>query len=189
MASVFLCHSVLGLRDPEREAADRLRAAGHLVTTPDLFEGRTAGDMDAGFALRDAVGWDVMVARAALAAEDLPPETVLGGFSMGAAVAAALWPERPATAGLLLLNGLVALPDNARPGLPVQVHLADPDPWESEEFVADWLDDARAAGLAVEPFRYPGAGHLFADPSLPGHDAKAAAAMWERVLAFLDRLE
>jgi dienelactone hydrolase len=188
MASVLLCHSVHGLRALERDAADRLRAAGHAVVTPDLYGGRTAETVEAGFALRDAVGWDVMVARAAEAAEPLPAETVLAGFSLGAAVAAALWPERPATAGLLLLHGLVALPDNARPGLPVQVHLAEPDPWEDEAFLAEWTGDARAAGLALEIFRYPGVGHLFADPTLSGYDTAAEQAMWSRVLGFLERV-
>ena len=188
MATVLLCHSVYGLRLLERGAAERLGAAGHRVVTPDLYGGRTAASVDEGFALRDAIGWDVIVARAAEAAEDLPAEAVLGGFSMGAAVAAALWPERPATAGLLLLHGLVALPDNARPGLPVQLHLADPDPWEEEEFVAEWTEDARRAGLALETFRYPGVGHLFADATLPDHDEAAASAMWGRVTKFLDGL-
>lgn len=188
MATVLLCHSVYGLRDLEREAASRMRAAGHQVVTPDLFDGRTAETVDAGFALRDATGWDVMVARAAEAAEALPAETVLAGFSMGAAVAAALWPERPATAGLLLLHGLVALPDNARPGLPVQLHLAEPDPWEDEDFVAEWTADTRGAGLALETFRYPGVGHLFADRTLPDYGEAAAEAMWRRVLDFLDGL-
>ncbi len=185
MASVLLCHSVLGLRGLEQAAAERLRAAGHDVTTPDLYEGRTADSIEAGFALRDAVGWDVMVARAARAAEDLPPETVLAGFSMGAAVAAALWPERPATAGILLLSGLVAIPEGVRPGLPVQVHLAEPDPWEDEDFVAEWLEDAKNAGLAVEAFRYPCVGHLFADERLPDYGDAAAETMWRRVLGFL----
>jgi len=188
LATVLLCHSVYGLRDLEREAAARLRAAGHRVATPDLYEGRTAETVEAGFALRDATGWDVMVARAAEAAEALPAETVLAGFSMGAAVAAALWPERPATAGLLLLHGLVALPDNARPGLPVQLHLAEPDPWEDEVFVAEWTADTRGAGLALETFRYPGVGHLFADRTLPDYGEAAAEAMWDRVLDFLDGL-
>lgn len=188
MATVFLCHSVYGLRDLERAAAERLRAAGHDAVTPDLYGGRTAATVEAGFAQRDAIGWEVIVARAAQAAEDLPAETVLGGFSMGAAVAAALWPERPATAGLLLLHGLVALPDNARSGLPVQLHLAEPDPWEDEDFVTEWTGDAARAGIALETFRYPGVGHLFADPTLPDYDAAAAAAMWGRVLGFLESL-
>ena len=188
MASLLLCHSVLGLRDLERAAAERLRAAGHEVTTPDLYAGRTAPGIETGFALRDAVGWDVMVARAAEAAETLPPDTVLAGFSMGAAVAAALWPERPATAGLLLLHGLVAIPEGARPDLPVQIHLAEPDPWEDEDFVTEWLDDARRARLALEVFRYPGVGHLFADPTLPDYGEDAAEAMWRRVLEFLGRI-
>jgi dienelactone hydrolase len=188
VATVFLCHSVYGLRGSEREAAERLGAAGHAVVIPDLYEGKVAGTVEEGFRLRDEIGWDVIVARASQAAEGLPQEAVLGGFSMGAAVAAALWHERPGTAGLLLLHGLVALPAQPRRGLPVQVHLAEPDPWEDEDFVAEWTGDATAEGLALEVFRYPGVGHLFADPTLADYDAAAAEAMWTRVLAFLDRL-
>ncbi|HEY4222041.1 MAG TPA: dienelactone hydrolase family protein, partial [Myxococcota bacterium] len=40
-----------------------------------------------------------------------------------------------------------------------------------------------AAGATV--FRYPGAGHLFADPGLPEYDADSAAQMLARVRAFV----
>ena len=39
--NIMLFHSTYGLRPAVREAADRLRAAGHEVWTPDLFDGRT----------------------------------------------------------------------------------------------------------------------------------------------------
>jgi dienelactone hydrolase len=37
MAQVVMFHSALGLRDAELTAAERLRAAGHDVLTPDLY--------------------------------------------------------------------------------------------------------------------------------------------------------
>src|SRR5438067_1865185 len=49
MAHVALFHSMLGLRPVERLAAERLRQVGHLVTTPDLYDGRTASSMADGF--------------------------------------------------------------------------------------------------------------------------------------------
>jgi dienelactone hydrolase len=113
---------------------------------------------------------------------------VLGGFSYGAAVAAQLWAARPATAGVLLLHGLVDMPPTARPGTPAQLHLAEPDPYEDEDFVADMAEAAERAGVALEVFRYPGAGHLFTDPTLDGHDPAATDLLWSRVDAFLDRL-
>lgn len=39
MAAIVLFHSVYGFRSLERDAAARLRAAGHEVVTPDLYEG------------------------------------------------------------------------------------------------------------------------------------------------------
>jgi dienelactone hydrolase len=188
MAEVVLFHSILGLRPAERAWAERLRAAGHRVTIPDLFGGETAASYDAGEALRDRVGWEAMLGRARAAVAPLPPETVLAGVSLGAQVAGEVWAERPQTAGLLLLHGPCEIPSDPRPGLPVQAHLAEPEPFDDEDFIADWAEAMRAAGLDFELHRYPGAGHYFTDASLPDHDRAAAAQAEERVLAFLARL-
>jgi dienelactone hydrolase len=48
MAVVVMFHSVLGLRPGVLGAADRLRAAGHTVHTPDLFDGEVFDDIDEG---------------------------------------------------------------------------------------------------------------------------------------------
>ncbi len=40
MTTVVLFHSVLGVRRGELDAADRLRAGGHDVLVPDLYDGR-----------------------------------------------------------------------------------------------------------------------------------------------------
>ena len=113
---------------------------------------------------------------------------MLAGISMGAGVAGGLWARRPATRGVLLLHGVCEVPADARRGLPAQVHLAEPDPYESEEWVAVWQSGADAASLAAEAFRYPGAGHYFTDPSLPDYDPAAARLTFERATAFLGRL-
>lgn len=188
MATVILLHSVLGLRGVERAAADRLRAAGHVVIAPDLYDGARAEGYGDGFTLRDRIGYATVIARAEAAAASAPPDAVLAGFSMGAGVAAHLWARRPAAAGALFLHGLGEIPAAMRPGAPVQLHLAAPDPFEDEDFVADWIAAAPAAGVALEAHRYPGAGHLFTDPDLPDHDAAAAALLWRRVADFLAAL-
>jgi dienelactone hydrolase len=75
-------------------------------------------------------------------------------------------------------------------GVPVQVHYAASDPWvEAEGEVAPLGEAVRGAGAAFEAHAYPGSGHLFADPDLPEHDLASSEAMWERVLAFLDRID
>ena len=183
MLDIILFHSVLGLRPVEHRAADRLRAAGHRVTAPDLYAGEVASTLDAGFALTDRIGWPVVEQRARAAVRELPGHTVLAGFSMGASVVDALLPDRPDTAAVLLLHNTAGIPATARAGLPVHLHVADPDPFVPDP--AGWLRDATNAGAAAEVFTYPGAGHFYVDADLPDHDEQAAALTWERVLEFL----
>ena len=90
-----MLHAIHGLGPAQLAAADRLRAAGHTVSVPDLFAGRTATTVDEGFGLQAEIGWPVICARAEAAAAGLPADTVLAGFSMGAAVASHLWEKRP----------------------------------------------------------------------------------------------
>lgn len=188
MATVLLLHAVRGLGEVERGAAERLRAAGHQVFTPDLYAGETAATLEAGVAIEERL-WPETLERATRAAADLPPETVLAGLSMGAHLATLLWPDRPQTAGLLLMHGLGEIPEAPRAGVPVQAHVAEPDAFEPEDQIAAWRDAAARAGVAAELHRYPGAGHLFTDATLPDHhDAEAAALLWQRATAFLAAL-
>ena len=46
MAHIVLFHSALGLRPAVHRFADALRAAGHQVTTPDLFDGAVFDRLD-----------------------------------------------------------------------------------------------------------------------------------------------
>ncbi len=189
MATVILFHSVRGLRALERDAAERLRALGHDVITPDVFDGQVAGSVDEGFALKDEIGWRVLCERAEAAVAGQPATAVLGGFSFGAAIASHLWGKRPETSGVLLLHSIVGIPDNARDGVPVQLHLADPDIYEPAEDVAEWRAMAARSPIALEAFTYPGAGHLYTDASLPDYDEEASRQTWERVEQFLARLQ
>lgn len=188
VASVILFHSVYGLRPVELGVAELMRSAGHAVVTPDLYAGQTADSLDEGFELVDRVGWSVICRRAASAVAALPDETVLAGFSMGASVAESLWPNRPRTSGVLLLHALADIPDTAPAGLPVQVHLADPDAFAPAQRRAAWQAAAKKAGLAAQIFTYPAVGHFFTDASLPDYDAEATRRASERILVFLGQL-
>ena len=188
MTEVVLFHSVRGLRLAEREWADRLRAAGHTVALPDLYGGETGETLEAGFAIQERIGWATMVARARAATAALPAGTVLAGVSVGAQIVGEVWQDRPNAAGVLLLHGPCEVPAKPRDELPVQAHMADPEPYDDEAYLADWAEGMRRAGLAFQLFRYPGAGHYFTDATLPDYDAAAHALAEERVLAFLARL-
>lgn len=186
MAHIAMFHSVLGLRSADLRTAERLRRAGHEVITPDLFSGERASTLEEGFQLVERIGWAAVVKHARQAMGRMPDETVLAGVSMGTGVVADLWPERPATAGVLLLHAVADLPASARPGLRVQLHAAEPDDFAPPERVTALCDAAREANVALEVFRYPGVGHFYTDGDFPDHDPAAAELTWRRVLDFLN---
>jgi len=188
VAHVALFHSVLGLRPVELRAADLLRSAGHAVVTPDLYAGETASTIHDGFRLVNRTGWAVMRQRARRAMNDLPDDAVLAGFSMGAGVVDSLLPARPEAAGVLLLHGLAGIPATVRSGLPVQVHVADPDEFARPAKVAEFRRCAVESGVDATVFTYEGIGHFYTDADGPDYDERAATLTWQRALDFLDKL-
>ena len=56
MAEVVLFHHVQGLTDGVRAFAGELRAGGHTVHTPDLFDGERPASIDDGIALVQSIG-------------------------------------------------------------------------------------------------------------------------------------
>ena len=177
-----------GLRPAVLAAADRLRAAGHAVSTPDLYAGPVAQSLDEGFALSDRIGWATIMGRARDTVRDLPPDAVLAGLSMGAVVAAELLAERRDAAGLLLLHAIGGDPHTVRSGMPVQVHVGQADAMFPPTEVAAWRGAMAAAGAAVELFSYPAVKHFFTDPAGPEYDTAAAELAWARALLFLGAL-
>ncbi|RJK95304.1 dienelactone hydrolase family protein [Vallicoccus soli] len=187
MAEVLLHHHAQGLTDGVHALADALRGGGHRVHVPDLYDGRTFADLDAGVAHAREVGFGTVVERGRAAAEGLPDGLVHAGISLGVLPAQALAQTRPGARGALLLCGCVPPEELGAPwpaGVPVQVHGKEADPLFADE--GD-LDAARAlaAGAGAELFLYPGDEHLFLDSSLPGYDAAATSLLVERVLRFL----
>ncbi|MGD9481884.1 dienelactone hydrolase family protein [Streptomyces sp. TRM70308] len=187
MATVVLFHSVYGPRPAVEDAARRLREAGHEAHTPDLFDGRTAGTAEEGMALAAEIGRDELLRRAVAVSAPLSERgLVYAGFSLGAALAQNLALADARARGLLLLHGTSDIPeDAAADGLPVQLHVADPDPFEPHDWLSAWYLRMGRAGADVEVFPYAGAGHLYTDPGLPDHDAEAAERTWRVALAFL----
>jgi dienelactone hydrolase len=195
MVDVVLFHHVQGLTDGVLAFADALRAGGHTVHTPDLFDGQRPATIDDGFAYLKATGDEEVRARAERAVAGLPAEVVFAGISWGVSTAQVLAQTRPGARGALLYEAFLPVigewavgPWPA--GVPVQVHGMEKDPFFGLE--GD-LDAARALVDIVGPqvaevFVYPGDRHLFTDSSLPSYDADAAALVVERSREFLDRL-
>lgn len=188
---IMLFHSTYGLRPAVEAAAERLRAAGHEVRVPDLFGGQTAETVEEGMALRESIGKEELLKRAVLAAAPYSDRgLVYAGFSFGASVAQTLALGDEKARGLLLLHGTSDLAESASvDDLPVQLHIADPDPFESHDWLTSWYLRMGKAGADVEVYSYPGAGHLFTDPDLPDWDEAAAERTWAIALAFLESLQ
>jgi dienelactone hydrolase len=195
MAEVVLFHHVQGLTDGVRAFADELRAGGHQVHTPDLFDGERPATIDDGLALTQTLGDELLRGRAAKAVTDLPAQLVYAGLSYGVATAQVMAQTRPGARGALLYESCLPVtgewavgpwPD----GMPVQIHGMDGDPFFAGE--GD-IDAARELVATVGPelgqlFVYPGDRHLFTDSSLPSYDADATALVLQRSRDFLDRL-
>lgn len=88
LSTIVLIHSVCGLRPAVHAAADRLRAAGHEVIVPDLFDGRTADSVPDGILIKDEIGKDELLKRAVMAVAPYSDRgLVYAGFSFGGSVA------------------------------------------------------------------------------------------------------
>ena len=191
MAEIVLFHHAQGLTPGVAAFAEELRYAGHIVHTPDLFEGRTFDDLEKGMRFVKELGFGEVMERGERAVEELPAELVYAGFSLGVVPAQKLAQTRPGARGALLFYSCVPVSEFGQTwpkGVPVQVHGMDADPI----FVGEGdIDAARALVAEAEDgelFLYPGDQHYFADSSLPSYDAEATALLLQRVLKFLAAL-
>ncbi|MBB4572572.1 dienelactone hydrolase family protein [Rhizobium lentis] len=193
MAEILLFHHAQGLTPGVRAFADDIRAAGHIVHTPDLFDGRTFGSIEEGLAHIGENGFDAIRERGLRVADELPAELVYAGFSFGVLPAQKLAQRRPGARGALLFYSCLPIsgewafgpwPD----GVAVQIHGMDNDPIFVGEGDIDAAREIVAKVTDAELFLYPGDQHYFADSSLPSYDPDATALLTARVLAFLQRV-
>jgi dienelactone hydrolase len=193
VAEVLLFHHAQGLTRGCLSFADRLRTAGHVVHTPDLYDGKTFTDLADGVHHAGEVGFETIMERGVRAADGLPKGIVYAGFSLGVMSAQKLAQTRPGAKGALLFHSAIPTSEFGGPwprGVPLQIHMMDADEWvlpPNEDLAV-----ARQLAQTVESaelFLYPGDRHLFADESLPDYDENAAALLTKCVLSFLDNIE
>jgi dienelactone hydrolase len=187
MATILLFHHALGLTSGCLAFADDLRAAGHVVHAPDLYEGRTFTDLNEGVAHAEKTGFDTITERGIHAADRLPADIVYAGFSMGAMPAQKLAQTRPGARGALLFHSSIPLKyyGGVWPaGVPLQIHTMENDSWGD----VDVAREIAQTVAGVELFLYPGDRHLFTDRSLPDYDEHAAGLVRERVHRFLGKV-
>lgn len=189
MAEVLLFHHAQGRTPGVVAFADELGRAGHTVHVPDLYDGRTFDDLEAGVGYAREVGFGTILERGVDAAEGLPAGLVYAGFSLGVMPAQRLAQLRPGAAGALLFSACIPAAEFGAPwppAVPLQVHGMDGDTMFVDEGDLDAARELVASVDDSELFLYPGDRHLFADSSLPSYDATAARLLTERVIAFLD---
>lgn len=185
MTEVVLFHHALGLTDGLRLVAEVLRAGGHVVHLPDLYDGKVFGTLEEGLAHAEALGPDEVVRRGVAAADALPDEVVHAGFSLGVLPAQRLAQTRPGSRGALLFHGAVPLEvfGTRWPSrVPLQMHIT-----EGDEDI-DVCRTLAAEADDAELFQYPGSKHLFSDPSAGDYDPVAARVLLDRTLEFLGRV-
>jgi len=187
MAELLLYHHAQGRTAGFLAFADELRGAGHTVHTPDLYDGKTFSSLDEGVGYARQLGFDTIAQRGRSAADDLPNALVYAGFSLGVMPAQELAQTRPGATGALLFSAAFPASEFGGtwpPGVPLQIHMMENDPWAEEDLPAarELVELADDAELCL----YPGDRHLFADSSLPDYDEPAAGLLMQRVLAFLE---
>lgn len=192
MAEVLLFHHIQGLTPGVHAFADRLRAAGHTVHTPDLYGGRTFATIDEGAAFTQSEEAPDLDALADAEASQLPERLIYAGISSGVMQAQRLAQTRAGAAGAVLLEACLPItgqwavgpwPD----GVPAQIHGQDADPFFAGEGDIDAARQLVSMVADAELFTYPGDQHLFEDSSLPSYDEKATGLLTSRILAFLER--
>lgn len=194
MAEVLFFHHVQGRTPGVAALADALRAGGHTVHTPDLFDGRVLASIEEGIGHADGLDRARVDAEVDRIAAALPPELVYAGISWGGAQAQRLAQTRAGARGAVLLESFVPLsapwsfgPWPAR--VPVQVHGKAADPFFAGEGDLEGAQQLVASGVAgAELYVYPGGQHLFCDSSLASYDAAATGLLTRRVLDFLARV-
>lgn len=185
MTEILLLHHAQGRTEGVLAFAESLRAEGHTVHTPDLYEGQVFATLEEGLRYAAATGFDTIRERGVRSADDLSENLVYAGFSLGGLPAQELAQTRPGALGALLLHSAIPPGEfGTWPGIPAQIHAMEGDPF--------YLEDREAAlelqTLGAELFTYPGDHHLFTDSSLTDHDKAAAELATARVLEFLSHI-
>lgn len=188
MAELLLFHHALGLTAGCHALADELRAGGHVVHAPDLYDGVTFATLADGVGHAEQLGFETVLERGRQAADDLSSDLVYVGLSLGVMPAQLLAQTRAGARGALLLHGCVSPAEFGGPwpdDVPVQLHTMEDDDWGD-------VDVARSFAGAVEGaelFLYPGDRHLFTDRGFADYDEPAATLLTGRVLDFLERID
>jgi carboxymethylenebutenolidase len=192
---VLVLHAWWGLTPFFRDVADRLADAGFVALAPDLFAGQTAqtpAEAEALLAGADVGRMVTLVESSVAVLRGLPvtPDGPVGvlGFSMGSSLglrAAARQPDE--VAAVVAYYGSTDV-DFAPVRAAIQIHLAEDDPYETDDDAVEMEAHMRLVGLDPDVHHYPGTTHWFAEEDREAaFHREAATEAWDRTVAFLHR--
>ena len=192
MATVVAFHHALGKSSGFNAFVDTLRAAGHDVHAPDLFDGRTFDAVQDGVAYAGTVGFDTLLKRGKDAIQTRSSDVVYCGVSLGVMPAQMLAQTRTGTRGAILIAACApadAFGDNWPSSVPVQIHAMEHDTFFTEDGDFDAARELARTAPDAQLFLYPGSGHLFIDASHPDYEPQAAQLTTDRILDFLKNVD
>jgi carboxymethylenebutenolidase len=188
---LVVVHEVFGRTDYVATVARALGAAGFPAATVDLYDGKVASTLDEGFALRDALTPDVVLAKMddarAAVQRRLVRHARVGalGFCMGGGYALLAACHRHFAFAVDYYGRIDRAADVQGLEGAVLLILASEDeritPWAFSEL----LPAARAARKRISVELYPNVRHAFHRPGGPSFDEATAGEAWKRTLAFL----
>ncbi len=195
MAEIILFHHVQGLTPGVIELGARLAEGGHVVRTPDLFDGRIFDRLEDGFAYMQSLDAESISHQVDESVGELPDDLVYAGISWGVKHAQRLAQTRPGARGALFFEACFPITGEWAFGpwpsaLPVQVHGMDQDEFFALEGDLDAARElvASAGTPNAAVFTYSGESHLFTDGSLPSYDEQATQLAVDRARKFLNEL-
>jgi carboxymethylenebutenolidase len=189
---VLLLHAWWGLNSDVLARAERLRAEGYEVVTPDLFGGRVASTIDEAKALTK--GEQENEAKLTQVVDDAVRElgqkvdrVGIVAWSFGVWYAWKMGITRSDKVRALVLFYGIGPNEPDAPTTPVLAHYAEHDEFEDLSFARQVEMEMKAAGHDVRVELYPGTKHWFDEPSRPEFDKAASDLAWDRTRAFLQR--
>lgn len=187
---VLLLHSFWGLTSSVKSLADRLAGAGFTVLAPDMNFGGLPTTEEEAVAHLGAASPD-RLARLVLTAAGLVNERSDGGrigvvgFGMGGSLG--LWASVRASSvvgAAVSFYGTQQI-DFAGSRSSYLVHLAEEDPYVTDDEAVFMEATMGLESLPVEVVRYPGTRHGFCEPDGESFDPEAFEMAWARTVRFL----
>ena len=196
---VVLLHEAWGLNDQIKNLANRLACEGYAVLVPNLY-GRQGGMVTANAEVAQALAarmkeadtlQDINSCCEYLNTRDHVLKNVhaVVGFGLGGSLALRFACQRKRLRAAVAFYANVTTPPDLLKDLicPVLYHRAGADPSVSDGEISQLERAAKDFGKKVEIETYAGAPHAFSNETRKdSYRADAAAAAWERTVAFLN---